>query len=337
MDRVVVYDVAASTSGALGILEDFYEQAINDPSCEYLFLVSTSKLQPTDNVKIKAYPWIKRTWVHRLFFDWIIAPRLVKQVAPNFVLSLQNTRIPRVGISQVVYEHNSLPKPFCEVSFSLLKEPNLWVRQNILGRMIISSLKGADGVIVQSEWMKKRCVDGLGIASTKIEVRPPRIKNLPKTHYEKQNTTTFFYPATHVTFKNHALILDACRMINSNASMGSYRVLFTLSGDEDKSTREMRRIVEEEKLPIEFVGWMKRDDVYEQYSRSVLLFPSRVESFPLPLYEASSIHAPIIAPNQPYAREALADVLDCSFYQQDDPVSLCAAMRLYIREGHDSV
>ena len=52
---------------------------------------------------------------------------------------------------------------------------------------------------------------------------------------------------------------------------------------------------EEKTLPIRFVGMMSREDLFAQYARSVLVFPSYIETIGLPLLEARSVGAPILA------------------------------------------
>ncbi|HOA81141.1 MAG TPA: glycosyltransferase, partial [Defluviitaleaceae bacterium] len=79
---------------------------------------------------------------------------MVKKYKPDKVLSLQNTIIPKVKkAKQEVYIHQSLP--FVEYKFRFKENTGLWIYQNIIGRMIIRSIKKADHVIVQTEWMKK--------------------------------------------------------------------------------------------------------------------------------------------------------------------------------------
>lgn len=330
-DRVV-YDVAASSSGALGILEDCYEEALRDNGNSYVFLTSTDDLRSLKNVEVRSYPWVKTSWFHRLFFDWIVGPRIVRQIKPSSILSLQNTVMPRVCIPQIVYEHNCLPKAFCETRFSLLQEPNLWIRQNILGGIITRSLKKADAVVVQSQWMKERCVKKLGIPPQKVSVRIPQLKHLPEHRYPVQRKPVFFYPATCLPFKNHQLILEACRLLNSDISADRYKIIFTLSGSENNKMQRMKKTAEEEGLPIEFAGWKSREEVYLLYSQTTLLFVSELESLALPLYEAKRVGAPIIAPDQPYAHEALdGESSTCWFFRQNDPISLCSAMKLALK------
>lgn len=67
--RIVVYDVAASASGALSVLNDFYAEvrAYSDKNIKWTFIISTPQLEETDNIKVVRVPWVKKNWLCRLF------------------------------------------------------------------------------------------------------------------------------------------------------------------------------------------------------------------------------------------------------------------------------
>ena len=145
----MVFDVPADSGGALSILEEYYHKAINypDKNIQWVFVLSKANFKETNKVKILRYPWVKKSWWHRLFFDYFIAPRLVKKHKPDKILSLQNTIIPRTNkIEQILYIHQTLP--FVDYKFKLRENMRYWVYQNIIGRMIVKSIEKADCVIV---------------------------------------------------------------------------------------------------------------------------------------------------------------------------------------------
>ncbi len=126
----MVFDVPAVTGGAVSVLKDFHHSFSKDMDNEYIFVVSTPDLLETDNIRVLRYPWIKKSWVHRLFFDFFIAPRLVKEFHVEKVLSLQNVTIPRTSVYQTLYLHNALP--FVEHRFSIFENRLLWTYQNVI-------------------------------------------------------------------------------------------------------------------------------------------------------------------------------------------------------------
>src|SRR5690554_4597275 len=153
MSKIIVFNVPAVSGGALTILNKYYEEAINDTKNEYVFVVSTPKLGETKNVRVLNYPWVKKSWFHRLWFDMFIAKKIVKKENPDEIMSLQNTYIKnKKNLFQTIYMHQ--PLPYTDIKFSLFKEPKLWVYRNVIGKIINKSLKKVDKIIVQTNWVK---------------------------------------------------------------------------------------------------------------------------------------------------------------------------------------
>ena len=302
--NIMVFDVAAESVGALSILHDFYRDVVRraEEGKKWFFVLGRVDLPEGANVKILRFPWIKKSWFHRLFFDWFIAPRLVKMYKVDEVLSLQNLVVPRVRQPQTIYLHQSLP--FSEYRFSFFEEPLFWTYQNIIGHMILRSIKKADAVIVQTQWMKRACVERTGCDKSKFRIQPPEITIVPKSFFapSPKALSTFFYPAAPFSYKNHLIILEACKILQKQG-VTDYRVIFTFIGSENRYARKIFELASQ--LPIVFVGSLSREAVFDNLTRSILIFPSYVESFPLPLLEGVVHRTPIIASDCPFSREIL--------------------------------
>jgi len=304
--RIAVFDVAAESGGALSVLQDFYNDFRNDPDNTYIFFVSKPELESCANIDVLRYPWIKTSWLHRLYFDYFCAGRLSERHHADQILSLQNVIVPFAKVPQTLYLHNSLP--FVDYRFRLTENPLLWIYQNIISRSIFASLRSASHVIVQTKWMKAACVARLKIDPDKIEVRPPKIFVQAKTffRYDETSRRTFFYPASAYVFKNHAIIIKACLNLKKRG-IEDYKVILTIRGDENKAVAELHQIVKKYDLPVDFLGPITRDEVFDLYTKTVLLFPSFVESSPLPLSEAMLHGGVILASDYPFSREVLTD------------------------------
>lgn len=315
MQKIMVFDVPAEKGGALSILNDFYKEAVTfqDKSIKWIFVISTPKLIETENVKVLRFPWIKKSWGHRLFFDNIIAPYIIKKYKIDKVLSLQNVIIPRTKVPQILYVHQALP--FSQYIFSFKKDKLFWIYQNIIGRKIFNSIKKADKVIVQTKWMKEAIIEKVGINEEKINVIPPKININIKGYYEDCEIyrSTFFYPAGPQRYKNHKVIIDACKKL---VDMGNkdFKVIFTLKGNENSEIINLYNETLKEKLPIEFIGGLSREQVFNMYTRSVLLFPSYLETFGLPLLEARLHKGIILASDTPFSHEILNGYANAYFF-----------------------
>lgn len=82
-------------------------------------------------------------------------------------------------------------------------------------------------------------------------------------------------------------------------------MVFTLKGNENSNVKKLYDEVQEKNLPIEFIGKISIDEVYEYYSKSILIFPSYIETFGLPLLEAKMHGSPILASDCAFSHEIL--------------------------------
>jgi len=324
--RIMVFDVPAESGGALSVLHEFYNEFKFDQENEYIFVLSLPELKETSNIKVLRFPWIKKSWGHRIYFDHIIAPKLIKEYEVDKVLSLQNIVIPNTKVYQSVFVHNALP--FSEYRFSLKENRLLWVYQNIIGKNIMKSIKRADHVIVQTNWMKKKCVEQLWVKPEKIEVQPPKIDIEVKKIFKqtKESTSTFFYPASGVVFKNHKVVVDACLMLKEEG-LTDYKVIFTLKGNENEHIINLYNISKENDLPIKFIGSLTREEVFDFYAKSTLIFPSYIETVGLPLLEAKMHWTPIIASDSAFSHEILDGYDKVEFFEAFDYRHLSSKMK----------
>ena len=243
--NILVYDVAASESGALSILKEYYAKYANaNDHNKYFFAISTPQLDNTGNIKILQYPWVKKSWLHRVYFDYMCAPKIIKKYKIDRVLSLQNILLPRINLSQTLYLHQ--PLPFVDYHFGFFENPLFWTYQNIIGKIIKNSVRKADKVIVQTKWMREACATQCYVNIEKIVVEPPQIDktNIKKYVETKDSKMTFFYPATALGYKNHITLLKACKIIK-DMGIGNYKVVLTITGKENKLRSEERRVGKE--------------------------------------------------------------------------------------------
>lgn len=325
----MVFDVPAEKGGALTILNQYYDTAIKDTSNDWVFILSTPELEESDNVKVLNFPWVKNSWFHRLYFDIFLGFKLVKKHQINEVISLQNIIVPKVKVKQTLYLHQALP--FAEKRYRLIENPKLWIYQKIIGRLIYKSVRKADKVIVQTKWIMNASAKKTNTKEEKFIIKPPDLNIEVKKFYEsnEEYRKIFFYPAGASVYKNHDVIVKACRLLKVKGII-NFRVIFTINGDENKEVARLRKIILEEDLPIEFIGSISIDKVYEYYSKSILIFPSYLETFGLPLLEARMHQSPIIASDCAFSHEVLDGYDKATFFHPSDELSLSQKILNYI-------
>jgi glycosyltransferase involved in cell wall biosynthesis len=322
----MVFDIPAVSGGALTILEYYYGKLSRDAGNQYILVISKPELHDTGNIKVLRFPWAKRSWLHRLYFDHFIAPRLIRKYNVDDVLSLQNTTIPHTRVSQTLYVHN--PYPFSEFKVTVSEDTVLWIYQNIYRRFLIKSIRNANRVIVQTEWMKELCRKAVDITEDKIAISRIAFDYAIEKRYNPATcaVTTFFYPASGIYTKNHKLIVQASLCLKMD-NIDSYRVVFTLCGNENRHIRKLNRIIQTQHLPIQFTGYMDRKNVLEYLTKSILIFPSYIESLGLPLEEAKLFGSPILASDCGFSHEILDEYGNVRFFNPFDTEELYCMMK----------
>lgn len=323
----MVFDVPAERGGALTILNQYYDTAIKDKENEWIFVVSTPELKETENVKVFNFPWIKKSWFHRLYFDKSIAHKLVEKYQIDEILSLQNVVVPKVKVKQTLYLHQ--PLPFVEKKYSIFENFKFWVYQNLISNMIFKSIKEADKVIVQTKWIMDSAIEKVNIPKEKFILKQPKLNIAVKELYEpdEKNGRLFFYPASGLVYKNHEIIVKACKHLKDKG-INNYKVIFTLQGDENKDIKKLKEIVVDEDLPIEFIGAISIDNVYEYYSKAVLIFPSYIETFGLPMLEAKMHKCPILASDCAFSHEILDGYEKVHFFDPFNSLNLAELIKI---------
>lgn len=317
---IMIYDVHASESGALAILDDLYKQirSYSDKSVKWVFVVSTPEYEETKEITVRRFPWVKKNWGYRYYFDTVTTRKLLKEFKPDKVFSLQNKGIDFYKKEQLVYLH--LPFILTDHKFDIKVDgKKLWAYQNIISKSIFKSLRKVDMTIVQTEWMKEALVKKAGVNADKIVVQQPDIKcNAIKDFIDcPENRKRIFYPATAFTYKNHLTLLKALNYAIEKG-LKDYEVIFTIRPDENAYTQNLYEYVTKHNLHVKFNGPIPRKKVFEMYARSILVFPSYVESFGLPLLEAKLSGTYIMASDTPFCHEILDGYDKAKFFEELD-------------------
>lgn len=331
--HILVYDVAASTSGALSVLEDLYREVaeLEDKSVQWTFVVSIPKLEETENIKVIRKPWVKKSWFHRLLFEYFGIQKVIKKIKPDKVVSMQNLTVPRCKLPQVLYVH--LPFVFTDYKFSLKESKVLWIYQNILSRAVYRSIRRAKKTIVQTEWMKESCKTIANADDSKVVIVQPNVgeKNEKQFELKSENFKRFVYPATPFKYKNHILILQACELLKEEG-IEDYEVIFTFTKENGKYASYLFDYAKGKGLNVIFGGSKPRKEIFDLYSKSVMIFPSYVESFGLPLLEARISGSPILAGKMPFCQEILEEYQNVMYYELEDAKTLAEYMKKCIND-----
>lgn len=319
--RFVVNDIAATpdAGGVYSILSDFYFDVLNkDHTNEWIFILAGKFFPESNNVKIIERHDLKANKLKKLFFERLNGRKYINKLKPDVYISLQN--IATYGIKakfQIVYLHQPIPfETDKKFSFYKKNEQKLAVYQHLIGKFIKKSLSDiTPTIIVQTEWMKKAVIEQTAVDRDKIIIAHPRIDNKTEGKYIGKGDL-FFYPASNYMYKNHSLIYKAINILKENG-IKQFKVDFTLNPNQLEYSDDC----------INYIGHVSRDEVMQMYNTHVLIFPSYIESFGLPLIEAA-IHSDIIlASDTKFSSELLKNYTNVFYYPINDAKKLAKLMQ----------
>lgn len=320
-------NTAAEYGGSLSILQEFYKEVKSQNSQNsWFFCISNLKHLIVNDDNILDFSWTKKSWLHRIYFDNFVVKKLVKRLKIDLIFSMQNVTFPGVKVKQIVYLHNSIQFSPYKYSFFKPGELNFWFRQNIIAFYMRKTLRKADAIILQSNWLQAKVEDWLSPSKIKICIVKPFIHDFEMRDYNLESAiNTFFYPADGGHHKNHDIIINACLKLKE-LNIHDYRVIFTLHGYENYNVKKIYERVNKNKLPISFIGNVSKKEVFRHYSISTLLFPSVIETFGLPLLEAKLAKSIIFASDLPFSHEILDLYENSSFFNPNNFHSLAELM-----------
>ena len=328
MTKIVLSGINITSGGMLSVYKDCLQELLNGyPNLKVIALVHRKRLfsEFADKVEFIEFPNSKTSWLYRFFYEYFYFRKLSQNLKADIWISMHDTT-PNVFCKNInVYCHN--PSPFFSV-----KGEELWVDWKItlftwfykyLYRLNIHRNRY---VIVQQDWMRQEFKKMYGIENV-IVARP----TLRLTHLKRDvaEPYAFAYPTFPRMYKNIEVIGEALKLLEST----NLKVYVTIDGSENNYAKKIVCKYKNVK-GLKFIGLQSREKVNQLYERSDgLIFPSRLESWGMPLSEFSATGKKIIAADLPYARENLQGYGSVKFFPPSDAGRLAEILYDYVSEG----
>lgn len=323
--RIIVIDIAASKTGALSILLDFYNYIRdNEREHEWIFLVGDAYIEETERIRVHVMSEVKKNWLCRLKFDLLTGKGYVSSLKPDVVFSMQNTLPLGLRGRQVLYLHQPLGyQRMKRFSFFKAREREYAVYQYIIGALIDASVKKAARTIVQTGWMKAAVAEKTGVQEDRIVQVLPDVADISSRREPgKLETNRFFFPSGDIIYKNHECVMKAVKLLMEEGQK-DFDVIFTLKDTSEVTDMELAPL----KAHITCAGPLPREQVFDHYNRRVLVFPSYIETFGYPLAEARQLGTLILASDCPFCHEILKDYPNVRYFPPFSPEALADLMR----------
>ncbi|WP_372998886.1 glycosyltransferase [Sulfurimonas sp.] len=324
---ILVNATALTSGGGLVTLEQFLDNIPLDD--KYIFYIFCSDVTLKDkyfqNNIVYIYPKY-RTGLSRIYWDMFGLQRWSQKnsIKPELVISLQNTtiRFKNDNIPQISYIMQAIPFVNKKWNFFDKKERTLWFYKNIYPLFMSINLGEKHYVVTQSKWIKSKFANKFNFPLEKIfPIRP--IININKTSNKKvfdEEKFIVFCPSSAFVYKNNIEIVNALIYLKSkNQDISRFSIYITFEKDNDI---ELYKIIMKNNLEsnFNFIGRISYDVILTYYNGcDLVVFPSYLETFGLPLLEAASFGKPILCTNEDYAIEVIGDYKGANMLKINSP------------------
>lgn len=325
MKKIVISGVNIVSGGMLSAYKDCLREMLRyDSDFEIIALVHDVRLFADiedGRLTYMAFPAAKRSWLQRCYHEYVLFHRLSKELCPDLWFSMHDTTPWVKAERQVVYCHNAAPFYHLQVReiFSDWKFTLFVLFYRYLYRI---NLYRNRYIIVQQDWIRKEFQRLYG--SFNVVVARPQLtlqQGIPSISTQKG---MLFFPVTVHTYKNIELLCEAAKMIGD---MPPSKIVLTMDGSEGAYARKMIRRYRD--VPcLRFIGYQSREAVFALYAAcEAMLFPSRLESWGMPLSEFIPTGKPILVADLPYAHEVLDGYTQVKFLDPLDVQAWAKAIR----------
>lgn len=328
MKHLVVSAVNLVEGGTLEILRQCLQEAVHLDGWSVSAVVHDAKTVSVAGVNYIERPEIKRSWLKRIWFEYRECQHLAEELQPDYWLSLHDLT-PSLGrltgkIPQAVYCHNAM-------CFYRMPWREMWLDPTLILFSVLYplfyriNLQRNSAVVVQQEWIRRAFRERFGCANVVVaHPLPPGANRRAKVRAGRR----FFYPSFPRVFKNFETVLAAWELLCADPAWDGELTL-TISEASNRYGAELTKRYGHLRN-VRFLGRISPSEVQSLYENSdCLVFPSKLETWGLPISEAKQLGLSILASDLPYAHEAVGDYDGAAFFPPEDPGALADLMRSF--------
>lgn len=334
---IVISAVNLTIGGTLTILRDclgYLSTLASREEYRIVALVYKKELIDFPHIEYIETQWPKQRWVNRLWYEYVAMRKVSKTIGPVYLwLSLHDTTPNVLAEKRAVYCHN--PFPFYKWKFRELFFAPKIVLFALFSKFIYQKGIGVnDYVIVQQQWLKESFEDLFGIKKEKIIVAlpdPPKGEDLAGlTVRRKEKKVVFVYAASPNSHKNFECLCEAAALLEQEG-VADFKVHITISGKENAYAEWLYSKWGGKVQALCWIGFQSRQALFQYYAQSdCLVFPSKVETWGLPITEFAALKKPMLLADLAYAKETAAGSEQVAFFSPDRPLALAALMKRLI-------
>jgi glycosyltransferase involved in cell wall biosynthesis len=326
---IVLSGVNFNEMGPLTVFKEAIASLVEEYGGSYniIALVHKKSLFDVPGVLYKEYPEIKSSWLKRIRFEYYDCRGISKEVKPHLWFAMHDMT-PNVRADvRAVYCHNPAPfHPFRPSEALLDWKFGLFT---LLYRFLYRiNIKSNDFVVVQQDWLRKEFKSRYKVVN--VIVAHPTVNQLVIPEVTRQPDAReryrFFYPAYPRTFKNIEQVLKAAQNLEREG-FDKFELWLTMNGTETPYAAKLVREYSNLRT-VRWLGLLPRETVMELYAEAdCLLFPSKLETWGMPITEFKATGKPILAADLPYAHETIGEYGQVGFFTVGIDTQLSTMMR----------
>lgn len=335
-NKIVLSGLNIRNAGTLSIFYNFLDELLKNISLNdheiHIFVSNYDLFKKYNNhVIIHSFPKEKKSRFLRFYYEYIELPRFSKKNNISIWISL-NDKTPKVVCdNQYLYCHN--PSIFYKCTLKeILLSPSFFLQTIFYNFIYKHNLRRNKYIIVQQQWIAqefKKRYDAENI----LVMRPKITNNFKKAQKEMITSPyTFIYPTAPRVFKNIEVLLEASKLLKQKTEE-KFIIYITIDGNENIYSKYLRKKYKKE-MNVKFTGFLDKESLENLYKKSnCLVFPSKLETWGLPLTEFANYNKQILVSDLRYAHENLKKYNKVGYFNPNDPKSLSNKMlRLINRE-----
>lgn len=303
---------------------------------EIVALVHNRELFSEFDSRIKFIEFMdsKKSYLKRFYYEYFYFKRLSKKLKPYLWFSLHDMTPNVVADKRAVYCHNSII--FYDMKIKdMINEFKMFMFSRFYKYIYKINIKKNNFVVVQQDWIRKRFKKIFKIKN--VVVAHPNVV-IDDSNNNCKNTkivkNSFLYPSFPRIFKNFEVICKAVEILE-NKNIENFKVYLTIDGSENIYSKKIVEKYGRLKC-IEFIGLQTRENLMKYYSKiETVIFPSKLETWGLPISEAKAFGKNIILADLEYAHETLGTYEKVMFFGPDNAEKLAEKIEMLINDDEN--
>jgi len=331
-DTLVISGINMVEGGIFTILDNCLckiSEYSENKNLKVIALVNDKSKFKYPNIEYIDFPYAKKSWFLRLYYEYFYFKKISKRINPDVWLSLHDVSPNVVAEKRFVYCHH--PTVFYKPTFKDWKfDYKIGVFSILYKYLYQINIKKNEAVFVQQHWIKKEFENLFNLRNVWV-ASPENIEEKEIVEVKlNTNKIHFFYPSFPRSFKNFELIGEAVKLLPESIK-NKIEVHLTLSENDNAYSKY---IVEKYNYnPLNFIGKISRAEVFGYYEKmDCLIFPSKLETWGLPITEAKGYEKPMFLPNLPYAKETIGNYDLVSFFDIENPKELAQLITAFVNK-----